>query len=431
MIFTHQNIFLRIGSAVPPLLLFSGIAFIWVRFNFGLALPLLSDVRTLNGATYALSPGGAFCIVVAALTGNAATFVLLLSFWRAVTTPAGPVPSWYLRKHRAATAWFQNRLERYTDPGTTTTSPPARLSEKRVRWADAAAEPPEEATVAPAEMNAARPQDPRLPFAYQRGRSLASGSDIAVESGDEAEPPPAAAFPFGASPATSALAQVPPSTPLAAARLSIAIAAAVPPRNVAGASVALATAAGAAPSQPPWAAPPPVLRGAVGRDGGYRPGPHDMRWCRHCRSLKPPRSHHCSVCGSCVLKMDHHCPWVGNCEWLAIPLLDPRFLTLSRCFSPSSFVLVGVGFNNCACLSSSPPHPTPRARTHAPPLRRQGLLPALVLGYSGPGLCLCSLAADCSRLVVATAACPSAASPHASGKESVSAQQRGFKPPSV
>ncbi|XP_030932594.1 probable protein S-acyltransferase 14 isoform X2 [Quercus lobata] len=38
-----------------------------------------------------------------------------------------------------------------------------------------------------------------------------------------------------------------------------------------------------------------------------------IRFCRKCSQLKPPRCHHCSVCGRCVLKMDHHCVWVVNC----------------------------------------------------------------------------------------------------------------------
>jgi len=35
--------------------------------------------------------------------------------------------------------------------------------------------------------------------------------------------------------------------------------------------------------------------------------------CLRCSGPKPPRCHHCRLCGYCVLKMDHHCIFVNNC----------------------------------------------------------------------------------------------------------------------
>lgn len=51
----------------------------------------------------------------------------------------------------------------------------------------------------------------------------------------------------------------------------------------------------------------------------YRPrfseqsGMTGPRYCKSCKTYKPPRAHHCRYCRRCVLKMDHHCPWINNC----------------------------------------------------------------------------------------------------------------------
>ncbi len=39
----------------------------------------------------------------------------------------------------------------------------------------------------------------------------------------------------------------------------------------------------------------------------------EWRICKYCKEIKPLRTHHCSICGNCVIKMDHHCPWINNC----------------------------------------------------------------------------------------------------------------------
>jgi hypothetical protein len=35
--------------------------------------------------------------------------------------------------------------------------------------------------------------------------------------------------------------------------------------------------------------------------------------CRHCAAVRSTRTHHCNVCGVCVIDMDHHCPFTRNC----------------------------------------------------------------------------------------------------------------------
>ena len=47
-------------------------------------------------------------------------------------------------------------------------------------------------------------------------------------------------------------------------------------------------------------------------------------YCKHCKEIKPLRTHHCSICKKCHLRMDHHCPWVNNC----IGLCNFRYFAL-------------------------------------------------------------------------------------------------------
>jgi len=58
------------------------------------------------------------------------------------------------------------------------------------------------------------------------------------------------------------------------------------------------------------------------------PSPRTARGIRRCRkcgdNYKPPRAHHDSVTGRCIVKFDHFCPWVGN----AVGALNHKFFFL-------------------------------------------------------------------------------------------------------
>jgi palmitoyltransferase ZDHHC3/7/25 len=62
-----------------------------------------------------------------------------------------------------------------------------------------------------------------------------------------------------------------------------------------------------------------------------------IRRCHKCNdNFKPPRAHHDSVTGRCIVKFDHYCPWVGN----AVGAMNHKFFCLF------------IGYTSATCLMS-------------------------------------------------------------------------------
>ncbi|KAL7412425.1 DHHC palmitoyltransferase-domain-containing protein [Mrakia frigida] len=66
------------------------------------------------------------------------------------------------------------------------------------------------------------------------------------------------------------------------------------------------------------------------------------RWCGFCEIVKPERSHHCRMCGTCVLNMDHHCPWVGTCVGARNHKFFLVFVIYSTFFSVYSLIISAI-----------------------------------------------------------------------------------------
>ena len=67
---------------------------------------------------------------------------------------------------------------------------------------------------------------------------------------------------------------------------------------------------------PMGARPLTIVRRASSLNGDVSVSSHHRRGTRRCHkcndNYKPPRAHHDSVTGRCVVKFDHFCPWVGE-----------------------------------------------------------------------------------------------------------------------
>lgn len=67
----------------------------------------------------------------------------------------------------------------------------------------------------------------------------------------------------------------------------------------------------------------PLVRVRPSNDGTEQP--RALRRCHKCQdNYKPPRAHHDSITGRCIVKFDHYCPWVNN----AVGALNHKFFCL-------------------------------------------------------------------------------------------------------
>eukprot|EP00887_Chlorella_sp_A99_P001586 scaffold8.g1586.t1 len=74
---------------------------------------------------------------------------------------------------------------------------------------------------------------------------------------------------------------------------------------------------------------PPGWHPFIDEEQGSRIYMERSRFCNKCQAWKPPRAHHDSMTGRCVLKLDHYCVWVLNC----VGLLNYKAFVLFLCYA--------------------------------------------------------------------------------------------------
>ncbi|CAI2376082.1 unnamed protein product [Moneuplotes crassus] len=72
-----------------------------------------------------------------------------------------------------------------------------------------------------------------------------------------------------------------------------------------------------------------------------------LNYCYICESPKPPRAHHCRVCGRCIIKMDHHCPWMNNCIGLQNMKIFMVLLAYSFILTMTSLIIYAIFLSKC------------------------------------------------------------------------------------
>ena len=361
-----NNPWVRLGSALLPLLLLYLIVFVYCTFTEAV-VAVLAARPIVKGVQFEATSSARSLIIFTVCLLTAECVPLLLSLWRAVSTSAGMVPLAFARAHgveakvfRDADAMRTANAARYSRAHGETES----LAAAAAPAADTDAEPvnggadtttahvrgPSGSSALPAYLRgrvAGRaafhylPEPPReevvdeQPVLAEQAQGQQPGL-VADAAGARGGGGGGKAWSGAGNGATGNSARAAASSRTVAAQLIVTVDEDEEDDGVEREGTAVSnrrTHAFPGLQQPPQ---PPVRRdgsypntAATGRlegdyidanhrevppavmailTGRYSPGPHDVRWCRKCECVKPPRAHHCSMCGVCTLKMDHHCP---------------------------------------------------------------------------------------------------------------------------